>query len=193
MYVILGRELIRQAVARTSERTYQGHFRCWKLFFLSVGLLVFLLAGTVGNSHLRSLLACIAYAWDTNGLTAGTIVGHLAVVKFFHHQEYGLELFLRRQWIVDALNGVTRSHAETRIKSPKRRPAAWSVLLAGESWCHQWSPGGQALSLTLEACFFFSTGGRNVGEQGRMLGIAPWGCGFFSGQYPTRLDNVGSG
>ena len=71
MYVSLGRELIRQAVARTSERTYQDYFRCWKLFCVSMGLPVFLLAGAGGDSHVRSLLAYIAYTWGTNGLTAG--------------------------------------------------------------------------------------------------------------------------
>ena len=63
---------------------------------MSVGLPVFLLAATGGDSHVRSLLAYIAYAWGTNGLTAGTIAGRLA-------QERGLELFLRHPWIVEAL------------------------------------------------------------------------------------------
>ena len=62
---------------------------------MSVGLPVFILAGAGGDSHVRSLLAFIAYAWGTNGLTAGTIAGHLAAVKFFHRQKRGLELFLR--------------------------------------------------------------------------------------------------
>ena len=69
------------------------------------------------------LLAYIAYAWGTNGLTAGTIAGLLAAVKFFH-QERGLELFLRHPWIVDALRGVTCSHAEVGTKSNIRRPIA---------------------------------------------------------------------
>ena len=73
MCVSLGRELVREAVARTSERTYQGYFRCWKLFRVSVGQPVVLLAGASGDSHVPSLLAYIAYAWGTNGLTAGTI------------------------------------------------------------------------------------------------------------------------
>ena len=100
VYVSLGRELIRQAVARTSERTYQRYFRCWKLFrvnvfHVSTNLPDFLLAGAGGESHVRSLLAYIAYAWGANVLTAGTIAGHLAAVKFFHRQERGLEIFLR--------------------------------------------------------------------------------------------------
>ena len=116
---------------------------------------VYLLAGAGGDSDVRSLLAYIAYAWGTDGLTAGTIAGHLAAVKLFHRQERGLELFLRHPWIVDALKGVTRSHAEAGTKSCIRRPIAWSVLLTGDSWCHQWGPGGRVLWLSLGASFFF--------------------------------------
>ena len=72
MYVGLAHERIRQAVARTFERTYQSNFRCWKLFCVSAGLRVFVLAGAGGNYHVSSLLAYIAYVWGTNGLTAGT-------------------------------------------------------------------------------------------------------------------------
>ena len=56
-YVSLSRELIRQAVALTSEHTYQGYFRCWKLFYVSMGPPGFLLAGVGGDSYVRSLLA----------------------------------------------------------------------------------------------------------------------------------------
>ena len=101
MYVSLGCELIRQAVARTSERTYQIYFQGWKLFRASVGALVSLLAGAGVDSHVSSLVAYIAYAWDTNGLTEGPTAGDLAV-KFFHRQERGLELFLCHPWRVDA-------------------------------------------------------------------------------------------
>ena len=73
---------------------------------MSVGLPFFLLAGVGGDFHLRSLLVNIAYAWGTNGLTAGTISGHLATVKFFHCQERRLELFLRHPWIVDELRSL---------------------------------------------------------------------------------------
>ena len=114
-----------------------------------------LLAGAGGDSHARSLLTYIAYAWGTNWLTAGTIAGHLAAVKFFHHQERGLELFLRHPWIVYALKGATRSRADVRTKPRIRRPVVWIVLLAGESLCHQWGPGGWVLWLALGASFFF--------------------------------------
>ena len=77
MYVSLCHELIRQAVAQTSECTYQGYFWCWKLFRVSVDLPVFLLAGTGGDSHEPSLLAYIAYGCGTNGLMAGTITGEV--------------------------------------------------------------------------------------------------------------------
>ena len=112
---------------------------------MSVGLPVFLLAEAGEDFHVRSLLAYIAYAWGTNELTADTISGHLAAVKVFHRQERGLELFLRHPWIVDVLKGVTHSHVEAGTKSRIRRPVAWSVLLADDSWCHQWRPGARVL------------------------------------------------
>ena len=68
---------------------------------MSVGLPVFILAGASGDSHVHLLLACIAYAWSNNGLTAGTIAGHLAAGKLFRRQERGLELFLHHPGIVD--------------------------------------------------------------------------------------------
>ena len=56
------------------------------LFRVSAGLPVFLLA-RAGGDHVGSLLEYIEYTWGTNGLTAGTIAGHLAAVKFFRRQE----------------------------------------------------------------------------------------------------------
>ena len=91
---------------------------------MSVGLPVFLLTGTGGDSHEPSLLAYIAYGWGTNGLMAGTIAGHLAAVKFFHRLERGLGLFLRHPWIADALKRVTRFRAEAGTKSRIRRPVS---------------------------------------------------------------------
>ena len=85
---------------------------------------MFLLAGTGGDSNEPSLLAYIAYGWDTNGLMAGTIADHLVAVKFFHRQEPRLELFLRHPWIVDVLKRVPRSRAEAGTKSRIRRPVA---------------------------------------------------------------------
>ena len=79
---------------------------------MSVGLSFFPLTGARGESHARSLLTYIAYGSIINGLMAGTIAGHLVAVKFFHHQERGLELFSRHPWMADALKGVPRFHAE---------------------------------------------------------------------------------
>ena len=89
---------------------------------MSVGLPVFLLAGTGGDSNEPSLLVNIAYGWVTNGLMAGTIGDHLVAVKFFPRQERGLELFLRHPWIVDVLKRVPRSRAEVGTNSRIRRP-----------------------------------------------------------------------
>ena len=62
---------------------------------MSVGLPVIFLDRAGGDLDVRSLLAYIAFARGTNGLTVGTIAGHLTAVKVFHRQERGLELFLR--------------------------------------------------------------------------------------------------
>ena len=86
-----------------------------------MGLSVFLLAGVGVDSHASSLLAYIAYAWGANGLTVGTIAGHLAAGKFFYRHERGFKLFLRPPWILDALKGASRSHAEAETKSRTRR------------------------------------------------------------------------
>ena len=123
----------------------------------------FLLAGAGVDSHVSLLLAYIVYAWGTNGLMAGTIAGHLTAVKFLYHQERGLELFLRHPWVVDALKGVTHSHAKAGTKSRTRRPVAWSVCFAGESQSHQWGPGGPVLWLAPGASFFF------LAQAGEML------------------------
>ena len=95
LYVSLGRKLIRQAFARTWDRTYHDFFRCWKLFRVSGGLPFFLLSKVGVNYHASPFLAYIAHAWGSEGLTEGTIAGHLAVAKLFHRLGRGLELFLR--------------------------------------------------------------------------------------------------
>lgn len=66
-----------------------------------------------------------------------------------------IELALRHPWIVDALKGVARSHADAGTVTRVRRPIAWSVLLLGESICNRWGPGGRVLWLALGASFFF--------------------------------------
>ena len=66
----------------------------------------FLLGGAGRDSYVRSFLVYIAYGWGTSGRTAGAIAGHLAAVKFVQ-QMRGIELFLRHQWIVDALDRLT--------------------------------------------------------------------------------------
>ena len=41
MYFRLGLKLVRNAIASSSERTYQGHFGAWAEFRLSLGKTVF--------------------------------------------------------------------------------------------------------------------------------------------------------
>ena len=118
-------------------------------------------------------------------------------MKFFHCQERGLERFLRHPWIVEALKAVTHSHAETGTQSCKRKPVAWSMLLAGELFCHQWGPAARVQWLALGTPFFF------LARAGEMFPSKEghWDDGhifttvmhLFSGWYSTRLDNIGSG
>ena len=79
-------------------------------------------------------------------------------MKYFHRQKRGLEPFLHHRWIVNALKGVTRSYIEGGTKPRKCRPVAWSVLLASESLCSQWEPGGRVLWPALRASFLFQHG-----------------------------------
>lgn len=124
MYVSLGPDVVGRAVARTSECTFEGYFRRLELFRVSVGLAVFLLVEEGVDSHVFSLLAYAAYSWRKQSLKAGTIAGHLAVAAFFHRHERGLGLFVRHPWIVEALKGVARSHAEAETVSRMLRPIA---------------------------------------------------------------------
>ena len=70
-------------------------FQVLELFRVSGGLPFFLLSKVGVNYHASPFLAYIAHAWGSEGLTAGTIAGHLAVAKLFHRLGRRLELFLR--------------------------------------------------------------------------------------------------
>lgn len=169
LYISLGRELILQAIAGTSERTYEGYFGGWVQFRMSLGLPTFLSEAAGVASHTRCLLAYVAYAWGTNGLQASTSAGNLAAVKFFHRRVHMFDLTLRHAWVVDALKGVARSHADTGTVVRVCRPVAWSVLPFGESLCDRWGAGVRVLWLVLDASFFFLTraGEMFAGNKGR--------------------------
>ena len=137
----------------------------------------------------------MAYAWGTDGLTAGTIAGHLAAVKLFHRQERGFELFLPHPWIVDALKEVTCSHTKAGTKSRIPRPVAWSVLLTGESWCHQWGPrGAGAVTSTRDFVFFLarrakcSRARKDAGTMGTYCAVGMW---FSFGSVPNSIGQCG--
>ena len=61
MYFRLGLKLVRNAIARSSERTYQGHFGAWAEFRLSVGKTVFLVSGKRNLRNMWSLFEYVAY------------------------------------------------------------------------------------------------------------------------------------
>ena len=61
---------------------------------LEYGSAGFSFAGAGVDSHVSSFVVYIAYAWGTNRLATGTIIGHSAGAKFFHRKERGLELCL---------------------------------------------------------------------------------------------------
>ena len=79
----------------------------------------------------------------------------------------GISLFLRYPWIVDRLRGITHSHevAYTQACSVERAPCG-RVIVSSVG-----TRGACAVAGTRGLVFHFSTGGRNVHEQGRTLGI----------------------
>lgn len=188
MNASLGRENVWQAVVRTPQSFYDGYFRCWKLFRVSLGLPVFLLAGA-------GVTRTCARCWRPSHTLVSTIPSHLAAELFFHRPEREFDLLLRHPWIVDASRGVARSHLDAGTPSPVHRPITRSVLLAGESFRGRWVPGGRVLWLALGASFFylrgwvkFSQARKDAGTKDRFR--VRGGVVAFRREYSARMDNV---
>ena len=142
MYFRLALKLVRNSIARSSERTYQGHFGAWAEFRLSVGKTVFLASGEGNLRNVWSLFEYVAYACMTKGLQAKTVESLLSAITYYHRGSRGIELQTTYPLLVNILEGVSRSHVESGNQQRLRRPMSWSVLLAGEPMCASWGVGG---------------------------------------------------
>ena len=79
----VGLELMRVAVAPSSERTYQGHFGAWADFRVRCGVPVFLQPCNEGLSNVWQLFEYVTYSFATKKLRSATIESHLSAIKFF--------------------------------------------------------------------------------------------------------------
>lgn len=79
-------------------------------------------------------------------------VSHVSA-KCFNRVVYGLELGIRHPWIMEALKGFARSHAEAGTPTRVRRPLAWGVILQAQLICGTWGAGGRVLWLAVSASF----------------------------------------
>ena len=73
LYFGVGLELMRVAVAPSSERTYQGHFGAWVDFRVRCGVPVFLQPCSDGLSNVWQLFEYVAYFFATKRLRSATI------------------------------------------------------------------------------------------------------------------------
>ena len=65
LYFGVGLELVRNAVAASTARAYQGHFGSWVDFRVRRGLPVFLQGCSGGMTNVWHLLEYVAYAFAT--------------------------------------------------------------------------------------------------------------------------------
>ena len=157
MYFGVGLELMRHAIAASSERTYQGHFGAWVEFRVRCGLPVFLERCRDGMANVWHVFEYVAYAFSTKKLRSATIESHLSAIKFFHRISRGFEIDTTHPVIANALKGTARLHADVGNQATVRRPVSWDMLLAGENLIPTWRAGGRVLWLALCASFCLLT------------------------------------
>ncbi|CAB1107236.1 unnamed protein product [Ectocarpus sp. CCAP 1310/34] len=151
-----GFELVRHALAPSSERTYLGFFGAWVKFREDVvGRPTFMMPSSPSPDSVSQLLEYVAYAFTVLGLRQTTIAGHLSAVKFFHRLAYAMEVDTCHSLIKQALKGVARGHAGVGAQQRVRRPVSWSMLKEGGRLVPQWGTRGRVLFLALSASFFF--------------------------------------
>ena len=153
MYFGVGLELMRHAIAASSERTYQGHFGAWVEFRVRCGLPVFLERCRNGMANVWHVFEYVAYAVSTKKLRSATIESHLSAIKFFHRISRGFEIDTTHPVISNAVKGAARFHADVGNQATVRRPVSWDMLLAGEKLIPTWRAGGRVLWLALCALF----------------------------------------
>ena len=158
-YLGVGLELVRNAVAPSTECAYKGHFGSWVEVRLNVLHEPVFLQFSSENpmENFCSLLEYAAYAVAAKKLQADTVESHLSAIKFFHRSSRGFELDTSHTLLRNALKCSARSHAATGLQPRVRRPVLWSMLLGGEHLSQTWGVGGRILWLALGAYFFFLT------------------------------------
>ena len=153
MYFGAGLELMRHAIAASSERTYQGHFGAWVEFRVRCGLPVFLERCRDGMANVWHVFEYVAYAFSTKKLRSATIESHLSAIKFFHRISRGFEIDITHPVIANAFKGAARLHADVGNQATVQRPVSWDMLLAGENLIPTWRAGGRVWWLALCASF----------------------------------------
>ena len=142
---MVGHELMRHAVAASTERAYLRHFIAWVDFRVRSGVPVFLDHGIDDMINVWRLFEYVAYAFDTKKRRSATFESQLSAIKYFHRISRGLELDTTHPVIASALQGAAHSHAEVGNQATVRRPVSWAMLLAGETFIPAWRNVGCVL------------------------------------------------
>ena len=156
-YFRVGLELMRNAVAVSSEQTYLGHFGAWVDFRVSCAVPVFLQHCREDIANVWCLFEYVANSFATKLLRSATIKSHLSAIKYFHRTSRGFELDTTHPIIASVLKGAARSHANVGNQATVRKPISWWMFLAGEALITSWRSGSQIMLLTLCASFCYLT------------------------------------
>ena len=162
LYLSVGLQLVRNAVAPSTLRAYQGYFGSWVEFRLNVVCEpVFLEATENPVVNVRSLLEYTVYAVATKKLQAQTVESHLSAIKFFHRSSRGFELNTAHPLLRNALKGSARSLSRDRNRECEGR--CRGPCCSPESiWRRRGGLVGAFCGLLWGRNFFFNAGGRDV-------------------------------
>ena len=132
LYFGVGLELMRNAIATLSERTYQGNFGAWVDIRVRCRMPVFLERCGDNTTKVWHLFEYVAYAFATKKLRSATIESQMSAIKFFHRVSRGFELNTTHPVLGKALKGAARSHADAGNQATVRWPVSWERFIAGE-------------------------------------------------------------
>lgn len=145
IHVSLSLDIVRPAVARTSERTYEYYFQIREPFRVSADLPVIRLAEAGVDSYVNSLLACGSSSLEATEFESKHNCWLRGGSKVFPLPRTHPSPDPPPPWVVDASEDVACFHAEAGTVPCKRRHIAWSVVQGGESLDHSWGPGEHVL------------------------------------------------
>lgn len=141
-----GYELVRRAIAPSSERSYLFFLGGWVKFRAGIVCRpLFVVESSSALGVVAELLEYVTYVYSVLGLQHTTIAGHLSAVKFFHRLAGAAELDTRHPLVREALRGIARGHAEEGTQQRLRRPLPLGVLKRGVDLVPQWGVGGRVL------------------------------------------------